>query len=152
MVICAQSQKRETGRENHTQYFLELCMAARQLHIQHLCSGDSLAWVLLAGSELKGQGWSPSRLSLLSQPLTLLQAIPGIMGTLPSDMLDSWNIVSKAWWISAKEGRSEGFHCQPGWMRPSHTMHEALLISGVASKESLVMKEAPEGWVGGLVG
>lgn len=33
-------------------------------------------------------------------------------------MLDSWNIVSKAWWISAKDGRSEGFHCQPGQTRP----------------------------------
>ena len=28
-------------------------------------------------------------------------------------MLDSWNMVSKAWCVSAKEGRSEGFHLQP---------------------------------------
>lgn len=39
-------------------------------------------------------------------------------GTLPSEMLDSWNMVSKAWWISAKEGRSQGLHCQPGHTRP----------------------------------
>lgn len=35
-------------------------------------------------------------------------------GTVPSEMLESWNIVSKAWWISANEGRSNGLHCQPG--------------------------------------
>ncbi len=34
--------------------------------------------------------------------------------TVPSEMLESWNIVSKAWWISANEGRSNGLHCQPG--------------------------------------
>lgn len=34
--------------------------------------------------------------------------------TLPSEMLESWNIVSKAWWISANEGLSNGLHCQPG--------------------------------------
>lgn len=28
-------------------------------------------------------------------------------------MLESWNMVSKAWWVSAKEGRSGGFHFQP---------------------------------------
>lgn len=31
----------------------------------------------------------------------------------PSEMLDSWNIVSKAWCVSAKDGRSKGFHLQP---------------------------------------
>lgn len=31
----------------------------------------------------------------------------------PSEMLDSWNMVSKAWCVSAKDGRSEGFHLQP---------------------------------------
>lgn len=31
----------------------------------------------------------------------------------PSEMLESWNMVSKAWWVSAKEGRSGGFHFQP---------------------------------------
>ena len=51
------------------------------------------------------------------------------MGPLPSDMLDSWNMVSKAWWISAKEGRSEGFHCQPGQTRPESDHPEALLTS-----------------------
>lgn len=35
-------------------------------------------------------------------------------GTVPSEMLESWNMVSKAWWISANEGRSNGLHCQPG--------------------------------------
>lgn len=32
---------------------------------------------------------------------------------IPSEILDSWNIVSNAWWVSAKEGRSAGFHLQP---------------------------------------
>lgn len=32
----------------------------------------------------------------------------------PSEMLDSWNMVSKAWCVSANDGRSEGFHLQPG--------------------------------------
>lgn len=31
----------------------------------------------------------------------------------PSEILDSWNMVSKAWCVSAKDGRSEGFHLQP---------------------------------------
>lgn len=90
-----------------------------------LVSDNLLARALLPGSELKDQGWSPLQPSLLPQPST--QAGPPSTGTLPSDMLDSWNIVSKAWWISAKEGRSEGFHCQPGQMRPSQTTQEALL-------------------------
>lgn len=34
-------------------------------------------------------------------------------GLSPSEMLESWNMVSKAWWVSAKEGRSGGFHFQP---------------------------------------
>ena len=27
-------------------------------------------------------------------------------GNIPSEMLDSWNIVSNAWWVSAKDGLS----------------------------------------------
>lgn len=91
-----------------------------------LLSENLLARTPLPGSELKDQGWSP--LHPPSDPnLPPRQAGTPRSGTLPSDMLDSWNMVSKAWWISAKEGRSEGFHCQPGQMRPSQTTQEALL-------------------------
>lgn len=64
------------------------------------------------------EGWSSS-----AQPLN---SLPPLGGPLPSEILDSWNMVSKAWWISAKEGRSEGFHCQPGWRRPMSEQLESI--------------------------
>lgn len=65
----------------------------------------------LAGSGLKD--WAGPHTAVPPRSTLLPTTGTPRKGTLPSDMLDSWNIVSKAWWISAKEGRSEGFHCQP---------------------------------------
>lgn len=65
-------------------------------------------------------GCSPTRAPPSQPPPAPVPPPTGPVGMdiLPSEILDSWNIVSKAWWISAKEGRSEGLHCQPRQMRP----------------------------------
>lgn len=58
---------------------------------------------------LKGSSMRPSTLGITSSAVsgTKQQQFS------PSEMLESWNMVSKAWWVSAKEGRSGGFHFQP---------------------------------------
>lgn len=109
-------QKRDThSEETLLERFSEPWLQETESHPQQPCSAfwsPARCWSTCSSRKrTEGLGWAPhgcpSQVDLAphhGHPRT---------GTLPSDMLDSWNIVSKAWWISAKEGRSEGFHCQP---------------------------------------
>lgn len=49
----------------------------------------------------------------------------------PSLMLESWNMVSKAWWVSANEGLSRGFHFQP---KAREKQKKVLCLGNMASK------------------
>lgn len=59
--------------------------------------------------------------NLLSLQLLLALTTDDVI--IPSEMLESWNMVSNAWWISANEGLSSGLHCQPANTQQNMNLH-----------------------------